>query len=320
MENSKLGIPVIESVLPERSEQPQKTYWNNERKESLFGWLFLAPELIGLALLYVFPVVFSLYLSFCDWNLVGGLSSIKFVGLGNFEKLFQDDKVMMALKNNLLYTAITVPVGMFLALILAIIIHSRVFLKSYFKVAFFIPYISSIIALGAVWSALYHPSQGPINQFLMSIGVTMPPKWLADTHFSLYAIMIIAIWAGIGYQIIIYLAGLTNIPEEMYEAASIDGASPFQKFMKITFPLLGPTNSFLFITLMMASFKVFDLVAFMTEGGPNNSSTVIVYRIYIEGFRNFKMGYASAISWLLFAIVGLVTFVSWQVQKRKVHY
>ncbi|WP_173426592.1 carbohydrate ABC transporter permease [Paenibacillus ehimensis] len=297
-----------------------KSRWNNSKKEALVGWLFLAPEFVGIVLLYVFPVLFSLYLSFSEWNLVGGISSIKFVGLENFAKLFDDEKVLMALKNNLIYTVLTVPVGMLLALILAVLIHSRVYGKSYFKVAFFIPYISSLVALGAVWSALYHPSKGPINQFLISLGITDPPKWLADSNYSLLSIIIIAIWAGIGYQIVIYLAGLTNIPEEMYEAASIDGASPWHKFTKITLPLLGPTTSFLFITLLMSSFKVFDLVAFMTGGGPNDSSTVIVFRIYEEGFRNFKMGYASAISWLLFAIVGLATLATWQLQKRKVHY
>lgn len=298
----------------------KKKLMNNERKETIVGWLFLAPEFIGILLLYVFPVFFSLFLSFSEWNLVGGVSNIKFIGLENYIKMFQDDKVIMALKNNMLFTVVTVPVGMILALLLAVFIHTRVYFKSYFKVAFFIPYISSIIALGAVWSALFHPSQGPINQFLMRLGMTDPPKWLADTSYSLVAIMIITIWAGIGYQIIIYLAGLANIPEEMYEAASIDGASGYHKFMKITLPLLGPTISFLMITLLIGSFKVFDLVAFLTAGGPNNSSTVLVYRIYEEGFRNYKMGYASAISWLLFAIVGIVTLITYQIQNRKVHY
>ncbi|MBB3110214.1 multiple sugar transport system permease protein [Paenibacillus phyllosphaerae] len=292
----------------------------NARKEALVGWLFLAPELIGIVVLYVFPVVFSLYLSLSDWNLVGGLQSIKFVGLDNYVEMFHDEKVIHALKNNFVYTLLTVPVGMALSLILAVLIHTKVYGQDYFKVAFFVPYISSIIAIGAVWSALYHPSLGPINQFLTSIGVSDPPKWLADPDFALLSIAIIAIWAGIGYQIVIYMAGLTSIPDDYYEAASIDGATALQKFRMITLPLLGPTNSFLFITLLMGSFKVFDLIAFLTSGGPNNASTVIVYRIYEEGFVNFRMGYASAISWLLFAIVGVVTFISWQIQKNKVTY
>jgi len=294
----------------------KRRYWNNSRKEALFGWLFLAPELIGMIGLSVFPIVFSLYLSFCEWNLVGGLSTIQFVGLDNFAALFHDDKFYMSLKNNFIYTLLVVPVGIFLALILSVLIHSRVYGQSYFKVAFFIPYISSIIALGAVWSALFHPSQGPINQFLISLGISDPPKWLADTHYSLYAIIIIAIWAALGYQMIIFIAGLSNIPDELYEAASIDGATSVQQFFKITLPLLGPTTSFLFITTLMSSFKVFDLIAFLTAGGPNNSSTVLVYRIYEEGFQNFRMGYASAISWVLFLIVGLLTLLTWKLQNK----
>ncbi|RJX38605.1 sugar ABC transporter permease [Paenibacillus pinisoli] len=295
---------------------PKRRYWNNSRKEALFGWLFLGPEAIGIVLLYVFPVFFSLYLSFSEWNLMGGLSSVKLIGFDNFKEILSDQKVHMALRNNLIYTVMTVPISMILSLILAVIIHNRVYFQSYFKVAFFIPYISSIIAIGAVWSALYHPSEGPINRMLFSFGIDNPPKWLADPHFALISIAIIAVWAIVGYIIIIYLAGMTNIPEEMYEAASIDGATSFQKFYKITLPLLAPTTTFLFITLLIGSFKVFDIVAFLTSGGPFNSSTVLVYRIYEEGFQNFRMGYASALSWLLFMIVGLLTMLTWVLQKR----
>lgn len=312
MENEVVKMDVVKVV-------PKKTFWTNGRKEGLFGWLFILPEVIGMLLLYIFPLVFSLILSFSKWNLVGGLSEIHFAGFDNFIKLFHDEKVMLALKNNLIFTLFTVPIGMFLALVLAVIIHTKVYFSSYFKIAFFIPYISSIIAIGAVWSALFHPSLGPINQFLRSIGIDNPPFWLANPKTSLLSIIIISIWAGIGYQIIIYLSSLTSIPEELYEAASIDGASQIQQFFKITLPMLGPTNVFLFITLLIGSFKVFDLIAFLTQGGPNDSSTVIVFRIYEEGFQKFNMGYASAISWLLFIIVGIFTLISWKLQKRFVH-
>lgn len=310
----------IETTKVEPKLLVKKTKWSNSRKEALVGWLFLLPELVGMLYLYIFPIVFSLIISFSEWNLVGGFSTIKFVGLENFQKMFQDEKVFIALKNNLIFTFLSVPIGMALALILAVLIHTKVYLKEYFKVAFFIPYISSIIAIGAVWSALYHPSSGPINMFLKSIGFEKTPLWLADPNYSLIAIIIISVWAIIGYNVIIYIAGLSNIPEELYEAASIDGASSVQKFFKITLPMLGPTNVFLFITLLIGSFKVFDLIAFLTDGGPNNSSTVIVFRIYEEGFRNFNMGYASAISWLLFIVVAVITLISWKIQKNNVHY
>jgi len=230
--------------------------------------------------------------------------------------MFQDPTVMTALKNNLIYTVLTVPIPIVIAMILAVLIHSKVYLKDYFKVSFFIPYISSIIAVAAVWSALFHPSLGPINQFLLDIGISNPPKWLVDPKMSLVSVAIISSWAALGYTIIIYLAGLTNISEELYEAAEIDGATGLQKFLKITIPMLRPTTFFLFITMLIGSFKVFDIISFLTEGGPNNSSTVLVFKIYEEGFTNYNMGYASAISWLLFAIIGLITAMTWKMNKE----
>jgi len=291
-------------------------FWTPKRKEALLGWVFLAPEIIGMLLLNVFALGFSLYLSFSSWDLLSGVSGIKFNGIANYVRMFQDPTIMTALKNNLIYTVITVPIPMAIAMVLAVLIHSKVYLKDYFKVSFFIPYISSIIAVAAVWSALFHPSLGPINQFLLDIGISNPPKWLVDPKLSLVAVAIISSWAALGYTIIIYLAGLTNISEELYEAAEIDGATGLQKFWKITIPMLRPTTFFLFITMLIGSFKVFDIISFLTEGGPNNSSTVLVFKIYEEGFTNYNMGYASAISWLLFAIIGLITAMTWKMNKE----
>lgn len=300
---------------PEGLKKKRK-YWTPKRMEALIGWLFLLPEIIGMLLLNVFALGFSLYLSFSSWDLLSGVSGIKFAGLKNYIKMFHDPSIIAALKNNAIYTFMTVPIPIAIALVLAVLIHSKVYLKDYFKVSFFIPYISSIIAVAAVWSALFHPSLGPINQFLMDIGISNPPKWLVDPQTSLLSVAIISSWAGLGYTIIIFLAGLTNISEELYEAAEIDGASSMKKFFKITIPMLRPTTFFLFITMLIGSFKVFDIISFLTEGGPVNSSTVLVFRIYEEGFQNYNMGYASAISWLLFAIIGLVTALSWKMTKE----
>ncbi|WP_041582173.1 carbohydrate ABC transporter permease [Salisediminibacterium selenitireducens] len=308
----------MEQNFQQEAPPPKKASRSRmKRHEAMMGWLFLLPEMIGLAFLYVFPLGFSLFLSFSEWNLIGGFSEIRFIGLDNFVQMFQDPRVWGALRNNIFYTFMVVPISMMIALLLAVLIHNKVYLRDYFKVAFFIPYISSIIAVGAVWRALYHPTQGPINQFLMSIGIENPPGWLADTSTSLIAIIIITIWTLIGYVVIIYIAGLSNIPDSLYEAADVDGAKPYQKFIHITMPLLGPTHMFLAITLLIGSFKVFDLIAFLTQGGPINSSQVLVYLIYEEGFQRFNMGYASAISWLLFAVVGILTFLTWQVQNAK---
>ncbi|MGG4398328.1 sugar ABC transporter permease [Paenibacillus thiaminolyticus] len=294
-----------------------KKFWSPRRKEALVGWLFLLPEIVGMLLLNVFALGFSLYLSFTDWDLLSGVSGIKFAGLQNYIHLFQDPTIWKALYNNLVYTVLTVPLPIAIALVLAVVIHSKVYFKDYFKVVFFIPYISSIIAVAAVWSILFHPSLGPINQFLMDLGVSNPPKWLVDPKTSLISVAIISAWAGLGYTIIIYMAGLSNISEELYEAAEIDGATGLKKFFNITIPLLRPTTFFLLITMLIGSFKVFDIISYLTEGGPDNSSTVIVFRIYQEGFVNYKMGYASAISWLLFAIIGLITAATWKMRQEE---
>nr|WP_162944169.1 sugar ABC transporter permease [Paenibacillus aceti] len=286
------------------------------RKEAMIGWLFLAPEIIGMLFLNVFALGFSLYLSLSKWDLLSGVKGIEFIGFGNYAKLFNDPTIWQAVKNNVLYMIMTVPIPIAIAFVLAVLIHNSVFFKDYFKVAFFIPYISSIIAVAAVWSALFHPSLGPINQFLMDLGISAPPKWLVDPKTSLLSIAIISSWASLGYTIIIYMAGLTNISNEIYEAAEIDGAGPLKKFFSITVPMLRSTTFFLLITMLIGSFKVFDIIAYLTEGGPNNSSTVLVYRIYEEGFKYYNMGYASAISWLLFAIIGILTAVTWKMRNE----
>ncbi|WP_194542305.1 carbohydrate ABC transporter permease [Paenibacillus sp. JZ16] len=295
----------------------RRKFWTPKRKEALIGWLFLAPEIVGMLLLNVFALGFSLYLSLSDWDMLSGVQGIEFTGLDNYIKMFHDPTIIQAIKNNLIYMVLTVPIPIAIALVLSVLIHNSVFFKSYFKVAFFIPYISSIIAVAAVWSALFHPSLGPINQFLMDLGINNPPKWLVDPKTSLLAISIISSWAGLGYTIIIYMAGLTNISNEIYEAADIDGASAIKKFFAITVPMLRPTTFFLLITMLIGSFKVFDIIAFLTEGGPNNSSTVLVFRIYEEGFQYYNMGYASAISWLLFAIIGLITALTWKMRNEE---
>ncbi|WP_433939512.1 carbohydrate ABC transporter permease [Paenibacillus lautus] len=304
-------------AVQQPAPESRRKFWTPKRKEALIGWLFLAPEIVGMLLLNVFALGFSLYLSLSDWDMLSGVQGIEFTGFDNYIKMFHDPTIIQAIKNNLIYMVLTVPIPIAIALVLSVLIHNSVFFKSYFKVAFFIPYISSIIAVAAVWSALFHPSLGPINQFLMDLGISNPPKWLVDPKTSLLAISIISSWAGLGYTIIIYMAGLTNISNEIYEAADIDGASAIKKFFAITVPMLRPTTFFLLITMLIGSFKVFDIIAFLTEGGPNNSSTVLVFRIYEEGFQYYNMGYASAISWLLFAIIGLITALTWKMRNEE---
>ncbi|WP_347231150.1 sugar ABC transporter permease [Paenibacillus sp. DMB5] len=181
------------AILTETTKPQPKVYWTRKRREQLAGWLFIAPEVIGMLVIAVFPLVFSLILSLTEWNLVGGLSAIHFVGLDNFIELFRDNRFLQALKNNVLFTLGTVPVTMLLGVVFSALIHKKLYAKTYFKVAFFVPYICSTVAIAAVWQALYHPSKGPVNQILIQLGLSDPPRWLVDTSFSLIAIMIIYI-------------------------------------------------------------------------------------------------------------------------------
>ncbi|MFP5105319.1 carbohydrate ABC transporter permease [Neobacillus sp. C211] len=295
----------------------KKSFWTNSRRESLSGVLFIAPEFIGIIGLGVFPLLFSLYLSFTEWNLVGGLKAIHFIGLDNFINVFQDKVFYQALKNNFIFSLVYVPVSIGLSLIIAVLISSAVYFKGFFKVAFFVPYISTMVAVATVFSVLFHPSLGVINKVLHSIGISNPPDWFGSTDSALWAIIIIAVWNVVGYNVVIYIAGLTGVSAELYESAQIDGANKIQQFFHITVPMLGPTTLFLLITSIVNSFKVFDLIAFLTEGGPNNSTNVLVYYIYQEGFQNFRMGYASALSWVLFVIVAVITLVTARAQKEQ---
>jgi multiple sugar transport system permease protein len=295
----------------------KKRIWTNSRKESLTGLLFITPELLGVIVLGVFPLLFSLYLSFTEWNLVGGLKAIHFIGLENYLHVFKDQVFYHALKNNFIFSLVYVPVSIGLSLIIAVLISSAVYFKEFFKIAFFIPYISTMVAVATVFSVLFHPSLGVINKVLHSLGVANPPGWFGSTDTALWAIIIISVWNIIGYNVVIYTAGLTGVATELYESAQIDGANKFQQFLHITVPQLGPTTLFLTITSIVNSFKVFDLIAFITKGGPNDATNVLVYYIYQSGFQNFRMGYASALSWVLFIIVAIITIVTARAQKEQ---
>ncbi|QAY68003.1 carbohydrate ABC transporter permease [Paenibacillus protaetiae] len=301
-----------EPAVPQKKSSLQKG-------ETLAGFLFVSPMLIGVFILVLLPIVATFVLSFADWNFVQGWNGIKWIGFGNFEKLLDDDLFMKSVRNNLIFL-LTVPVYMIISMVLAVLINKYVYWKSYFKVAYFMPYISSIVAVAVVWQVMFQPSYGPINEFLKAVGVDNPPKWIADPHFALISIMMISVWISIGFNMIIYIAGLQSIPRDLYEAADIDGASPWVKFIRITFPLLSPTSFFLLVTGIISTFKVFDIIAVMTQGGPIGSTSLMVWHLYDQAFVNLKVGYASSISAVLFLFVMAITLVQWVVQRKWVNY
>jgi multiple sugar transport system permease protein len=294
-----------------------------QRKQSFYnsiaGYLFVLPMLLTTMLLTIIPIFLSGIISFTDWNFITGLGNIHFIGFGNYEELFKDEHFWRAMTNNLTMI-LTVPFSMIIALVLAVLIDRVTYFKSFFKVIYFMPFISSFVAVSLLWRVLYHPTNGPINGFLKSIGIANPPLWLADPHYALIAVMIIMVWTGLGFNMILFIAGLQGIPKDLYEAADMDGASKFRQFMNITIPMLSPTIFFLLITGIIGSFKVFDLVMVLTEGGPAGSTSVIVHYLYEVAFINLRSGYASAIGILLLFSLMIVTVVQWFGQKKWVNY
>lgn len=288
-------------------------------KEQIAGYLFVTPLMLGLIILSLIPVIGSLLLSFTNWNFVAGIGAMKFAGLGNFEKLIHDSVFMKSLVNNLIFIII-VPVTMIIALFLAILIDKHIYMKGFFKVVYFLPYISSIVAIAMVWQVLFHPSLGPVNNLLISLGVDNPPKWLADIDYALPSLMMIQLWIMLGYNIIIYIAGLQSIPKDLYEASEIDGANAWVKFRSITLPCVSPTTFFLLVTGIIGTFKIFDLIQVLTQGGPANSTTVIVYELYDTAFNQLKTGYASSMALVLFVICLIITTLQMLAQKKWVNY
>lgn len=286
------------------------------RKDFFTGMGFILPSLLGFLIFTFIPVVISLCLSFTSWNFMEGIEGIKFNGLANYIRLFSDEWFLNSYKNNIILTAVTVPVLIALGLVMATIINKYIYGGGVVRTMIFIPYIASVVAVCTVWMVLLQPSYGPVNEFFRSIGIANPPGWLADFKWSLPSIMIIYVWQQVGYYSIVFLAGLKGLPEDVYEAAKVDGASSIRQFFSLTVPLISPTTFFLTIMGIIGSFKVFDQISVLTQGGPGSSSSVMAYYVYRTAFDYFEMGYANTLAWALFVLVFIVTLVQWKMQAK----
>lgn len=284
-----------------------------KRKNTLTALSFIAPNFIGFFLFTLVPVVFSLILAFMEWD---SFRSPEFVGMKNFSKMLGDDTFWISLKNTFLYTIGVVPLTLVCSLGLAILLNKKVRGMKFFRTAFFFPYVTSLVAIAVVWNMLFHPTMGPINQFLKFF-IENPPGWTSSSDWALTAIIIVSVWRGMGYYMILYLAGLQSVPKELYEAASIDGANKWHQFRNVTLPSLRPTTFFVSIMLVINCFKIFDLVQVMTAGGPGRATNVLVYQIYNEAFVKFNFGYASAIAMVLFVIVLGITVIQFKWNQRQ---
>nr|NLJ02241.1 sugar ABC transporter permease [Bacillota bacterium] len=279
---------------------------------------FLTPNLIGFLIFTFLPVFAALLLSFTEWDL---LRPIQWVGLSNYIRMFTNDPTFIkVLKNTLLFVAVTVPARIVLALAVALALNQKLFGTTFFRTAFFMPVVSSSVAVALVWQWIFHADFGPLNNILWILGVASPPRWLTSTQWALPALMIVSIWQGIGMNMVIFLAGLQGIPAQLYEAAKIDGATSWKSFWKITLPMLSPTTFLVLVMTTISSFQIFDLAVIMTEGGPANATNTIVYHIYRNAFQFFRMGYAAAIAWFLFIVIFAITLFQFRNQKNWVNY
>jgi len=289
-----------------------------KQRETFAAWLFLSPSLIGFSVFVFGAVVFSLFLSFFQWDI---LTTPRFIGLSNYLKLISEDRTFhLVLRNTALFVLGTVPTRVILGLLFALVLVRRIPFRSFFRAVVFFPVIIPTVAAAMVWRWIFNADFGLLNDFLYHIGVSNLPQWLSNPDWALIAIIILSVWKDVGFSTVLFIAGLQGIPVSLYEAAEIDGAGKWKKFWFITLPLISPTMFFVVIINVISSFQVFDQAYVLTGGGPGNATNTIVYYVYNNAFQWFKMGYASAVAWILFGIIFIATFIQFRYQRKWVYY
>ena len=284
---------------------PQKRGLSRDARNNLTAYSFIAPNFIGFCIFTLIPMVFAIGLSFCNWD---GQHAIEFVGLKNFLDLAGDKTFKTAFVNTIVYCAGTVPLTLVCSLGLALLLNQNVKLRNFFRTVSFFPYVASLVAVAAVWNMIFSPSMGPVNMLLSSLGVENLPRWAAGKDTAMITVILFSVWKNMGYYMVIYLAGLQGTNPVLVEAAELDGASKWHVFWHVTLPQLRPTTFFVTITLTIASFKVYDQMYMITQGGPGDATITLVYDIYNIAFVNTpKYGYASAVAMVLFALVLAIT-------------
>jgi multiple sugar transport system permease protein len=303
--------------VAEQAVAPRRSFWTLGRREAAWGYAFLVPNIVGFLIFTALAVVTAFGLALTEWDL---LIPPKFIGIANYRKLLTNDPVFkQSMLNTIYFVCGVVPLDIVCSLSLALLLNRPIRGMRLYRAIYFVPVVTSLIAVAMVWQWLYHSEVGLINYLLVDLGL---PKvnWLGSTEWAMPAVILMTSWKSMGYYAVIFLAGLQGIPGHLYEAADIDGANSWQKFWKITLPLLSPTMFFVLVISIIQAFQVFGQIFIMTRGGPANSTSTIVFFIYNNAFVWFRMGYAAAASWVLFAIIFAVTIVQTRWQKRWVHY
>jgi multiple sugar transport system permease protein len=310
-------LPTVASSPPVAGPKPKRRPKVKPKRQNLAGWLFVGPVILGVLFFQLAPVAASLAVSLTNWS---GLNQPKFLAFDNYKELFTaDDTFWPSLKNTVVFTVAVVVLTIGIGLALAVLCNQKVKGIGIFRTLYYSPAVTNVVAIGFVWFWLYDPTNGLFNSTLKTVGID-GPAWLSDTKTALIAVIIVAIWQGVGYPMVILLAGLQSIDQSLLEAATVDGASAWRRFWSVVVPLLTPSLFFLTITQFITSFQVFGIIYVMTSGGPNNATSVFIFHIYEAAFGHGRLGYASAMGWVLFVIVGVVTAVQWKLEKRWVHY
>ncbi len=290
----------------------KRAFTGLRRGETIAGYLFLAPNFIGFVIFMLFPICFAFYIMLTDWSLA---KPPEFIGLKNFDTMINDRIFWKSLGNSFYYTFIAVPTGIFIAFWLALALNRKMRGIIFFRTVYFLPQITLTVAAATIWRWIYQPEIGMINHLLEIFGID-GPKWIHDTRWAMPSVIIMSNWQGIGFAMLILLAGLQGIPEEYYEAASIDGASGWQRMRFVTLPMLTPALFFVVVTSLIGAFQAFDQFFVLTQGGPAQATTPLTLYIFQNAFSFFKMGYGAALAAVLFVIILIITIIQWQLARR----
>ena len=280
-------------------------------KQNCAAWLFILPAVLGTFIFIIIPVICSFGLSFVKWDL---LNPVEFVGFDNYLEIFNEALFYKIFINTIVFAVSTSIFGVIIPLILAAVLNDKIRGSEFFKTAYFLPFITPMVVIGIVWQWIFDPNIGMLNNFLH-----LHINWLYDTNFAMPALIIVSVWKLIGYNMIIFLSSLSAINQNIFEAAKVDGANPVQIFFNVLIPLLSPSIFFVIIITAISSFQIFDLIYLMTQGGPFDSTNVMVYAIYKNAFEYFNVGKASAIAYVLFVIILILTLIQWNLRKKLIY-
>ena len=289
------------------------------RAESRAGWMFVTPALALIGVFFAIPVVGAFLLSFTDFDIysIGDPASTRFIGLDNYRTLFTSPLFWTALKNTAYYVAVGGPLSVAVSLVAALLVNARLTRwKPFFRSVFFAPWVTTLVAVALVWRYMYHPQYGPLNAVLGLVGLG-PIDWLGNPRWAMPAIILVSVWKNFGYNMLIFLAGLQNIPAELYEAAELDGAGAWHRFRHVTVPMLGPTFVFVGIVSMIAAFQIFSEPYVMTQGGPLKSTLTLVLYMYEQGFRWWRLGFAASVAVVLFLLTLVGTVVQLRLRRER---